>query len=90
MGAMAATATLTVIAQILDTIPQVGVIHEYLYTHWWLAAGDLMRDPMLFDDIRTGLLTCRLPRGLRNPRLGPLHHQGRHVLRSVSGAGRPG
>jgi ABC-2 type transport system permease protein len=57
MGAMAATATLTVIAQILDTIPQVGVIHEYLYTHWWLAVGDLMRDPMLFDDIRTGLLT---------------------------------
>jgi ABC-2 type transport system permease protein len=57
MGAMAATATLTIIAQILDTIPQVRVIHEYLYTHWWLAAGDVMRDPMALDDIRTGLLT---------------------------------
>jgi len=57
MGAMAATATLTVITQILDTIPQVQVIHEYLYTHWWFAVGDLMRDPMAFDDIRTGLLT---------------------------------
>jgi ABC-2 type transport system permease protein len=57
MGAMAATATLTVIAQIVDTIPQVQVIHEYLYTHWWLAVGDVMRDPMAFDDIRTGLLT---------------------------------
>jgi ABC-2 type transport system permease protein len=57
MGAMAATATLTVIAQIVDTIPQVQVIHEYLYTHWWLAVGDLMRDPMAFDDVSTGLLT---------------------------------
>jgi ABC-2 type transport system permease protein len=57
MGAMAATATLTIIAQILDTIPQVRVIHEYLYTHWWLAAGDVMRDPMALDAIRTGLLT---------------------------------
>jgi ABC-2 type transport system permease protein len=57
MGAMAATATLTVITQILDSIPQVQVIHEYVYTHWWFAAGDLMRDPMAFDDIRTGLLT---------------------------------
>jgi ABC-2 type transport system permease protein len=54
---MAATATLTVIAQIVDTIPQVQVIHEYLYTHWWLAVGDLMRDPMAFDDVSTGLLT---------------------------------
>jgi ABC-2 type transport system permease protein len=54
---MAAAATLTVIAQIVDTIPQVQVIHEYLYTHWWLAAGDLMRDPMAFDDIWSGLLT---------------------------------
>jgi ABC-2 type transport system permease protein len=57
MGAMAATATLTVIAQIVGTIPQVEVIHEYLYTHWWFAVGDLMRDPMALADIRTGLLT---------------------------------
>ena len=57
MGAMAATATLTVITQIVDTIPQVQVIHEYLYTHWWLAVGDVMRDPLAFDEIRTGLLT---------------------------------
>jgi ABC-2 type transport system permease protein len=57
MGAMAATATLTVISQILDTIPQVSVIHEYLYTHWWFAFGDLLRDPVTLDDIGMGLLT---------------------------------
>ena len=57
MGAMAATATLTVISQILDTIPQVSVIHEYLYTHWWLAFGDLLRDPIAVDGVRTGLVT---------------------------------
>jgi ABC-2 type transport system permease protein len=57
MGAMAATATLTVISQILDTIPQVSVIHEYLYTHWWFAFGGLLRDPVTLDDIGMGLLT---------------------------------
>jgi len=57
MGAMAAAATITVISQILDTIPQVSVIHEYLYTHWWLAFGDLLRDPVPVDDIGAGLLT---------------------------------
>ncbi|MGH8775675.1 MAG: ABC transporter permease [Jiangellaceae bacterium] len=57
MGAMAATATITVLSQILDTIPQVSVIHEYLYTHWWLAFADLLRDPMALAEIRTGLLT---------------------------------
>jgi ABC-2 type transport system permease protein len=46
-----------VITQILDTIPQVSVIHEYLYTHWWLAFGDVMRDPIAVDDVRTGLIT---------------------------------
>src|ERR671918_82371 len=57
MGAMAATATLTVISQILDTIPQVSVIHEYLYTHWWFAFGDVLRDPVALANVGTGLLT---------------------------------
>ena len=57
MGAMAATATLTVVSQILDTIPQVSVIHEYLYTHWWFAFGDVLRDPVALGNVGTGLLT---------------------------------
>ena len=56
MGAMAATVTVAVVSQILDAIPQIEVIHEYLHAHWWLAFMDLLREPMLFDNVRTGLL----------------------------------
>ncbi|HEX6233668.1 MAG TPA: ABC transporter permease [Jiangellaceae bacterium] len=56
MGAMAATVTVAVVSQILDAIPQIEVIHEYLHPHWWLAFMDLLREPMLFDNVRTGLL----------------------------------
>lgn len=56
MGAMAATVTVAVVSQILDAIPQVAVIHEFLQAHWWLAFIDLLREPVLLDNIGTGLL----------------------------------
>lgn len=56
MGAMAATVTVAVVSQILDAIPQLSAIHEYLHTHWWMTFIDVLREPILFDDIRTGLL----------------------------------
>ncbi|HEU4543157.1 MAG TPA: ABC transporter permease subunit [Jiangellaceae bacterium] len=56
MGAMAATVTVAVVSQILDAIPQIEVIHEYLQVHWWLAFMDLLREPMLLDNVLTGLL----------------------------------
>jgi ABC-2 type transport system permease protein len=55
MGAMAATVTVAVVSQILDAIPQVSVIHEYLHTHWWLAFIDLLREPVRLDNVGTGL-----------------------------------
>src|SRR6266700_816366 len=36
VGAMAATLTLSIISQVLDSIPQVSAIHPYLFTHRWL------------------------------------------------------
>ena len=45
MGAMAATAALCIVAEILDAIPQLSWLHEWLFTHWWLAFGDLLRTP---------------------------------------------
>lgn len=56
MGAMAATVTVAVVSQILDAIPQVSVIHEFLLTHWWMAFTDLVREPMALTNIGTGLL----------------------------------
>ena len=37
VGATAATAVLTIVVQIVDAIPQVSVVHPYLFTHWWLS-----------------------------------------------------
>ncbi len=57
VGATAATAVLTIVVQILDAIPQVSAVHPYLFTHWWLAFGDLLRTPMALDDVGRGLGT---------------------------------
>ena len=49
VGAMAATVTLAVTAQILDQIPQIDWIGPYLFTHHWLDLGDLLRTPVAWD-----------------------------------------
>ncbi len=56
LAAMASTAILVVIVEILETVPQVSAIHPYLFTHWWLSFGDLIRDPVALDQITRGLL----------------------------------
>src|SRR6266702_68379 len=57
VGAMAATLTLSIISQVLDSIPQVSAIHPYLFTHRWLAFGDLLRDPVATGDLWLGIAT---------------------------------
>jgi ABC-2 type transport system permease protein len=52
---MATTAILVVVVEILDQIPQIAAIHPYLFTHWWLSFGDLIRDPIALDQITKGL-----------------------------------
>lgn len=56
MGAMAATVTVAIVSQILDAIPQISAIHEFLPTHWWMAFVDVLREPILRDNISTGLV----------------------------------
>ncbi len=56
VGAMAATVVLTILCEILDSIPQVAAIHPYLFTHWWLQFGDLLRSPVQLHDMLQGLL----------------------------------
>lgn len=57
IGAMAATAVLAIVSQIADSIPQISAVHPYLFSHPWLAFGDLLRAPVSWDGLQSGLLT---------------------------------
>ena len=56
LAAMATTAILVIVVEILDAIPQISQIHPYLMTNWWLSFGDLVRDPVGMDAMVHGLL----------------------------------
>jgi ABC-2 type transport system permease protein len=58
IGATIAIVCASVASFIMDSIPQISWIHPYLLTHWWLAFGDLLRDPIATDGIRHGLLSA--------------------------------
>ena len=58
IAAIAATLTLTIASEVADAVPQLGVIHGWLPSHYWLRWVDLLRDPMRTDDVRTGLLVA--------------------------------
>ncbi len=49
VGAMAATIVLAAAAQIADALPQLDWLHPWLFTHYWLGFGDLLRDPIAWD-----------------------------------------
>jgi ABC-2 type transport system permease protein len=56
VGAMATTVVLAITSQILDAIPQLSWLHPWLFSHHWLAFGDLLRDPVPTDAIVDGLV----------------------------------
>jgi ABC-2 type transport system permease protein len=51
VGAMAATVGLAVLSAILDSVSQVGAIHPWLLTHYWLSFGDLFRSPVDWHNV---------------------------------------
>lgn len=55
LAATATTVGLAITSQILDVIPQVSAIHPWLPTHYWLAFGDLLRQPVEFGGMGRGL-----------------------------------
>lgn len=57
MGAMAAATVLTIASEIADAIPQINVVHPYLFTHPWFAFGDLLRSPLQWHGLLVGLGT---------------------------------
>lgn len=58
IGATIATMIFVVLSFILDQIPQLDWLHPYLLTHNWLAFGELLRDPVVFDGVRPGLVSA--------------------------------
>lgn len=57
MGAMAATAVLTLVFEIVGAVPQVRGLWPYLITNPWFAFGDLLRSPVPVNGMLLGLLT---------------------------------
>jgi ABC-2 type transport system permease protein len=56
VGAMAATVAFAILSAVLDAVPQVHFLHPWLFTHRWLAFGDLLRTPVQWGNIRNDLL----------------------------------
>ena len=58
IGATIALLIVTLASQILEAIPQLAAVHEYLPTHYWFAFTDALRDPVAFDGMRSGMLSA--------------------------------
>jgi ABC-2 type transport system permease protein len=56
IAAMAATLTVTIVSEVADAVPQLSAIHDWLFSHYWQQWVDLLRDPVVTADLRTGLL----------------------------------
>ncbi|MEP7035431.1 MAG: ABC transporter permease [Dermatophilaceae bacterium] len=58
IGATISVVVINVMSFILDSIPQLSWLHEWLPTHWWMSFGDLFRDPVAWADLTRGLMTA--------------------------------
>jgi ABC-2 type transport system permease protein len=58
IGATVAILIVNILSFILDSLDQVAWLHPYLLTHYWLAFGDLLRDPVSLSGVTDGLLTA--------------------------------
>jgi ABC-2 type transport system permease protein len=60
IGGTVAILILCVGSEIVDSISQLGVVHPYLLTHYWLGFGDLLRDPIATGPVLHGLTVFAL------------------------------
>ncbi len=56
VGAMAATVVVSVVSQVLHQLPQLEWLHPWLFSHYWLGFGDLLRQPVLWDSFASNAL----------------------------------
>ncbi|HEX8930816.1 MAG TPA: ABC transporter permease, partial [Actinomycetota bacterium] len=55
IAAMATTAVLSVLSQVLNQVPQLDWLAPWLFSHYWLDYGDLLRDPIATGGVTKGL-----------------------------------
>jgi ABC-2 type transport system permease protein len=56
IAATASTVVLSITSQVLDTVPQLDWLHPWLFSHYWLDYGDLLRDPINTSGVTDNLL----------------------------------
>jgi ABC-2 type transport system permease protein len=56
VGAMTGVLIASGVSQILDNLPQVAIIHEFLFTHYWLDFADLLRNPIELSSMGSNLI----------------------------------
>lgn len=56
VGAMAATVVVSVVSEVLDQLPQLEWLHPWLFSHYWLGFGDMLRQPLLWDSFASNAL----------------------------------
>ena len=56
VGAMTGVLIASGISQILDNLPQLSWLHEWLFTHYWLDFADILRQPMELSSFGNNLL----------------------------------
>lgn len=56
VGAMAATTIVAVVSSVLDTLPQLAVIHPYLLTHHWFDFAEFLRIQVDWGVLGSGML----------------------------------
>jgi ABC-2 type transport system permease protein len=56
VGAMTGVLVASGVSQILDNLPQLSWLHEWLFTHYWLDFADILRQPMELSSLGSNLL----------------------------------
>jgi ABC-2 type transport system permease protein len=56
IAAMAVTLGAVIVSAILDSVSEVSFLHPWLFTNYWTAFSDLVRDPIYWHNIGKDLL----------------------------------
>lgn len=56
VGAMTGVLVASGVSQILDNLPQLSWLHEWLFTHYWLDFADILRQPMELSSFGSNLV----------------------------------
>lgn len=56
LAAMVGAVAITILAAVVEGVPEISVLHPWMFTDRWLAFGDLLRTPVVWGNIAKDLL----------------------------------